>query len=78
MVRRSKRPSGHQPLVTFRRPGNEVCSLFSRPEAFAASSPGPVAVEAVKQRGYDVFLDLKLHDIPNTAAGSGSDQKRGS
>ena len=31
---------------------------------------GPTAVEAVQKRGYDVFLDLKLHDIPNTVAGA--------
>ncbi|MDD5307327.1 MAG: orotidine-5'-phosphate decarboxylase [Deltaproteobacteria bacterium] len=31
---------------------------------------GPAAVEAVKSRGYGVFLDLKLHDIPATVAGA--------
>ena len=31
---------------------------------------GPDAVRAVTRRGYDVFLDLKLHDIPNTVAGA--------
>ena len=31
---------------------------------------GPAAVEAVHARGRDVFLDLKVHDIPNTAAGA--------
>jgi orotidine-5'-phosphate decarboxylase len=31
---------------------------------------GPAAVEAVKRRGFDVFLDLKLHDIPATVAGA--------
>ncbi len=31
---------------------------------------GPIAVEKVKNRGYEVFLDLKLHDIPNTVAGA--------
>ena len=29
---------------------------------------GPRAVETVQQRGGQVFLDLKLHDIPNTVA----------
>jgi orotidine-5'-phosphate decarboxylase len=31
---------------------------------------GPAAVTAVKNRGIDVFLDLKLHDIPATVAGA--------
>ena len=35
-------------------------------ELFSAS--GPDAVSAVADLGYDVFLDLKLHDIPNTVA----------
>jgi orotidine-5'-phosphate decarboxylase len=33
-------------------------------ELFSAS--GPDAVSAVADLGYDVFLDVKLHDIPNT------------
>ncbi len=29
-------------------------------------SEGPSIVKAIKERGHKVFLDLKLHDIPNT------------
>jgi len=33
------------------------------------TSTGPEVVRRVRERGVDVFLDLKLHDIPNTVAG---------
>ena len=29
-------------------------------------SEGPQVVKTLKERGHKVFLDLKLHDIPNT------------
>ncbi|EAC8501584.1 orotidine-5'-phosphate decarboxylase [Listeria monocytogenes] len=29
-------------------------------------SNGPIIVEKVKQQNHEIFLDLKLHDIPNT------------
>ena len=31
---------------------------------------GPAVLEPILRRGYSVFLDLKLHDIPNTVAGA--------
>jgi orotidine-5'-phosphate decarboxylase len=36
-------------------------------ELFVAA--GPSVVESIVARGHSVFLDLKLHDIPNTVAG---------
>jgi orotidine-5'-phosphate decarboxylase len=47
------------PLVDFYKVGLE---LFTR--------GGPTIVEILKKREKKVFLDLKLHDIPNTVAGA--------
>ena len=34
------------------------------------TSEGPRVLDALHVRGFDVFLDLKFHDIPNTVAGA--------
>ncbi|MFK5984084.1 MAG: orotidine-5'-phosphate decarboxylase [Pseudomonadota bacterium] len=46
----------------------ELCRIKIGKELFVSS--GPQLVEKITNMGFDVFLDLKFHDIPNTVAGA--------
>jgi orotidine-5'-phosphate decarboxylase len=59
-------PSQDAALALVERLGDEVLWYKVGLELFGAA--GPPMVTALKQAGKRVFLDLKLHDIPNTVA----------
>ncbi len=46
----------------------ERCRVKVGKELFTRS--GPEVIEALHGRGFQIFLDLKFHDIPNTVAGA--------
>jgi orotidine-5'-phosphate decarboxylase len=59
-------PDAAAALAMVQRLSPAVCRLKVGKELFTAA--GPRLVEGLVQAGYDVFLDLKYHDIPNTVA----------
>lgn len=61
-------PEAAPALAMARTLSPSLCRLKVGKELFTAA--GPSLVEQLVAMGYQVFLDLKFHDIPNTVAGA--------
>jgi orotidine-5'-phosphate decarboxylase len=72
-----KKTSSNRPVIALDFPDSkkvfEFLDLFPEDEKLFVKigmelfyAAGPEIIEGVKSRGHDIFLDLKLHDIPNT------------
>jgi orotidine-5'-phosphate decarboxylase len=61
-------PTGHEALALVDLLGEQGTFYKVGLELYTREGPG--VVEALRARGKRVFLDLKLHDIPNTVAGA--------
>ena len=59
-------PQAASALALAERLEPALCRLKVGKELFTTA--GPQLVEKLQQRGFEVFLDLKFHDIPNTTA----------
>ena len=61
-------PDAAAALALASRLDSKLCRVKVGKELFVAA--GPDVVAKLQERGFDVFLDLKFHDIPNTVAGA--------
>lgn len=61
-------PDKAECLALAQRLNPEECRLKIGKELFTLE--GPSLLEALMQQGFEIFLDLKYHDIPNTVAGA--------
>jgi orotidine-5'-phosphate decarboxylase len=61
-------PDADAALALASRLDPKLCRVKVGKELFVAA--GPAVVARLHDRGFEVFLDLKFHDIPNTVAGA--------
>lgn len=61
-------PDAKSALALADRLDAKLCRLKVGKELYTAA--GPALVEGLRRSGFDIFLDLKYHDIPNTVAGA--------
>ena len=61
-------PDADAALAMAARLDPALCRVKVGKELFVAA--GPAVVARLQERGFEVFLDLKFHDIPNTVAGA--------
>jgi orotidine-5'-phosphate decarboxylase len=61
-------PEARDALALAARLDPKLCRVKVGKELF--TSAGPSVVSRLQERGFEVFLDLKFHDIPNTVAGA--------
>ncbi len=59
-------PGAVPALALAHRLSPELCRLKVGKELFTAT--GPILLEQLMKQGFEIFLDLKFHDIPNTTA----------
>ena len=61
-----KKKSEYDALTIVEQLDPTLCRVKVGKELF--THEGPSVVQQLQQKGFDVFLDLKFHDIPNTTA----------
>ena len=61
-------PDAASALALAARLDPALCRVKVGKELFVAA--GPAVIESLRKAGFEVFLDLKFHDIPNTVAGA--------